>query len=58
MFRFFLQRDNKKKSKQSKEGLSQENEGNDKFEGENNDEEIRKVFCRVVVFLSSSAQIM
>ncbi|XP_015761968.1 PREDICTED: nuclear export mediator factor NEMF-like, partial [Acropora digitifera] len=35
-------RDNKKKSKQSKEGLSQENEGNDKFEGENNDEEIRK----------------
>ena len=58
MFLFFFQRDNKKKSKQSKEDLSQENEGSDKFEGENNDEEIRKVFCSVVVFVSSSAQIM
>lgn len=58
MFRFFLHRDNKKKSKQSKEDLSQENEGSDKFERENNDEEIRKVFCSVVVFVSSSAQIM
>ena len=58
MCRFFLQRDNKKKTKQSKDGLSQENEESDKFEGENNDEEIRKVFCRVVVFVCSSAQIM